>query len=844
MPGRIRKISGHRRETLDSGWELAHAPPGSALAPDAASRSLDWKPIGALATVAAALRSLGEWSLDEPARRFDAQDWWYRIRFVAPERATGARAVLGMDGLATVADAWLNGELLVHSENMFHAHEFDVTSRLAASNELLLHFHSLDALLAQKRPRPRWRAPMVENQQLRWFRTTLLGRTPGWSPPAAVVGPWRPIWIESRIGFEVRDWNAEVTIQGADGIIDASCRISGTRGAAPVRVELVAERSGTAHRAPLQAQAGTNAHVGKLKVPGAQLWWPHTHGEPALYALRLEIHDGTSQQPQLVELGWTGFRTIDVDTREGDFAVSVNGERVFCRGACWTPPDCVSFECDDERAEATVAQARDAGMNMLRVGGTMVYESNAFLDACDRHGMLLWQDLMFANMDYPEGDAVFDASVAREAQEQLRRLSGRPCLTVICGNSEGEQQAAMWGAARERWSPTLFHETLAKIAASLAPQAIYWPSSAHGGAFPHQGDSGTTSYYGVGAYRRPLTDARRAAIRFASECLAFANVPEDSTLDALGPSLKVHQPQWKARVPRDLGAGWDFDDVRDHYLAEIFGVAPLDLRYADHERYLRASRAASGEAMAAAFREWRRKDSSCRGALIWFLRDLWPGAGWGVVDSNGTPKSTYYFLRRLLQPRALLLTDEGTNGLHAHLVNETAEPIEGSLEVALFRASETPVGHAREAVRLAPRESRTLAVGSLFESFMDLTYAYRFGPPGCDVVVATLTDPNGAQIARDFYFPLGHTLATEPDVGFSAAIEKLNESEYELALTARRTARFVTIHVENYDVSEQYFHLAPAIPHRVRLKTRKPLAPLKGHVAALNSVAICKIAVP
>ena len=107
---------------------------------------------------------------------------------------------------------------------------------------------------------------------------------------------------------------------------------------------------------------------------------------------------------------------------------------------------------------------------------------------------------MFANMDYPDHDPGFVASATEEVRQLLGRLEGRPSTAVLCGNSEVEQQAAMWGSPRSLWAPKLFHEVLPAVARECLPDVPYWPSSAHGGAFPHQGDAGTTSYFGVGAY--------------------------------------------------------------------------------------------------------------------------------------------------------------------------------------------------------------------------------------------------------------------------------------------------------------------------------------------------------
>ena len=872
MPARIKSIAGYQRRLLHSGWELCSTSAGAYEGPeDFAAAGLSWLPVQTLSTAAACLRATSAWSLDAATRRFDAEDWWYRLRFQAPLHASHD-LILGFDGLATVADVWLNGNPLLRSANMFLAHECRIEAPLP-DNELLIRCRALDRLLEAKRPRPQWRAPMVENQQLRWFRTTLLGRTPGWSPPAAAVGPWRPVWLESRKLLAVTDLQLRTGVDGPKGWVDVAVR------ATPLGTEPVAAANPTAstvnslvlvvtrgtehrHSIPLRL-TNDNTYVGRLEVPDVALWWPHTHGEPALYDARLSASlDGLNEEID-VDLGRIGFRTIKLDTTDGNFALQVNGVPVFCRGACWTPPDVVTLDTgtDDSGGtngstalHETIERFRSAGLNMLRVGGTMVYESDAFLDLCDANGILLWQDFMFANMNYPERDAAFMESVTAEARQQLARLAGRPCLTVLCGNSEGEQQAAMWGAPREAWSAPLFHETLAKLAHEGCPDVPYWPSSAHGGAFPHQGNTGTTSYYGVGAYLRPLEDARRADIRFASECLAFANIPEDRALAKMpgGLSIRAYHPAWKARTPRDLGAGWDFDDVRDHYLTRLFGVNPLELRYADHERYVALGRVVTGEVMASTFAEWRRKRSSCHGALIWFWRDLWCGAGWGVVDALGLPKAAYHYLRRVSQPVAVSISDEGGSGLYLHVTNERPTPLAANLEVKLYRSGEVSVGSARRALTLAGHDVQEIAAGALFEGFLDLSYAYRFGPPQHDLVVATLLDDAGTQLAQAFHFVQGLSAMRELDIGLTASVKagtpragasRADAPPFEVKISTRRFAQSVWIEADGFIAEDAYFHLAPGNERTVLLRRshHDPEKPLRGRVHALNAHTPAKI---
>ncbi len=825
---------------------MCRTEPGRAAGPrDLMAASRDWVPLDAPTTVAAGLRAAGRWFPD--SARLDEEEWWFHATLPARQADANTRFVLGLDGLATIADVWVDGRPVLSTDNMFLRHEVPL-GPAGSPTDLVIRCAPIAARLQTRRPRPRWRAPLVAHQQLRWIRTSLLGRMPGWSPLAPAVGPWAGVWIERRQEAEIRDVRLRTELRDGAGMLDVACTVVPIGGATIQggRVDLI--RDGSVAGARLERRGG-HEFAARVEVSRPDLWWPHTHGESATYDVRLALDvEGGDRRELVVDAGAVGFRTLELDRADDGFEFHVNGVRVFCRGACWTPLDPLALSAAPDEYRTALRQVTSAGMNMLRLSGATVYETDAFHDACDEAGVLVWQDLMFANMDYPGDDETFLASVRCEAAQQLGRLQARPSLALICGNSEVGQQAAMWGAPREAWTQPMFSDALPSIAASICPGVPYCPSSSDGGAFPHQVNAGSTSYFGVSAYRRPLDDARRSGVRFAAECLAFANIPEDATIATMpgGRALRVHHPAWKAATPRDLGAGWDFEDIRDHYVARLFRVDPTELRYADHERYLAFGRVAAGEVMAATFAEWRRAGSVCAGGLIWFLRDLVPGAGWGVIDARGAEKAPYHYLRRALQPVAVSVTDEGCSGLFLHAVNDSGRAIDGTLHLDLFQAGEVAVGSGAEPVVIAPRSAISRSAIALLPEFRDLSYAFRFGPPSVDVVHVRLVGGDGAQITDAFHFPLGYSRRRESDIGLVASAAEGESGRWSLSIRARAFAQAVRIDALGFRPADQYFHLAPGSQRTIRLDRTEATSsgPPRGMVQALNCDASARIGGP
>jgi beta-mannosidase len=828
-----------------AGWRCLSVPAGACTGPgDLDLADSQWMEAAVPGTVAGALRRVG--ATEPTLERLDGQDWWFRCRFPGPgsdgpaTRGTNGW-LLALDGLATLADVWLNGTHLLRSESMFAAHRVPVAA-IRDDNELCMRFAALTPVLAQRRPRPRWKARGVSSQNLRWIRTTLLGRQSGWSSIPAPVGPWRPVRLTPvpTVVVDARRVRADC-VAGADGTttgmvsVQLDVRVPGVTApgsSVPASVE-VAGRS-----APLTVEptdAGFRVS-GSVTVDRVEQWWPHTHGDQPLYPVRAVV----AGVP--VELGAVGFRTVRVDREEGAFRLVVNDVPVFCRGACWYPFDPVSLQTTDDELAATIDLARAGGMNLLRIPGGTVYEDARFFAACDRAGVLVWQEAMLGPVDPPD-DQVFVAAVVAEVSDVLDRTACHPSLAVFCGGQELEEQPAMFGLPRDRWTSPVVHAALPELVAREVPGLPYVTSSPTGGDLPFFTDTGISHYFGVGVYLFPLEDLRRSSPRFVTEGLAFATPPERATMDeAFGGDFAVHHDSdWKRAVHRDAGSWFDLEDVRDHYVTTLFGVDIAVLWRTDPDRALDLGRAAVAEMVTAAFAEWRRPGSRCDGLVAMALRDLRAGPGWGLVDSSGRPKAPWFAFARGSAPVAVMMTDEGVNGLAVHLVNDTGADVTGTLELGLHTAAHR-VESAACPVAVPARGGAEVRADRLFDGFRDLNYAYRFGARTYDLVTAELTGPAGEVLARAAFQPGGPARELDPDVGLQATVGPADGDTWLLRVSSRRFAQYVQVDVPGFVADDSWFHLPPAGERLVTLRPEPGHASgPRGRVRALNSAVAAAV---
>jgi len=324
-------------QMLNSGWSAAPAAPDAGAGAEALA-GLPWE----AADVPGSVGMLHAAHAD-----LETVDWWFQTEFDAEAAGPGEEVALHVGGIATVADVYLNGELVLQSESMFAVHEVDVGRRLRGRNHLAIRCRALAPLVAQPRtPRARWRSRLVEDGGIRWFRTMLLGRMPGTAPGPALVGPWRPIWLERRRGAFVDDLRVRAHLDGDDGVLVVRAVVRGIGEDPPSELRLQVDGPSGTHSIPMLAIAGEAqlSYGGELRIPSVERWWPHTHGKPALHDVRLLARSRQATET-VIAASRIGFRTIapgptpDHDLEREGLDLHVNGVPIFCRGAVWAVGD-------------------------------------------------------------------------------------------------------------------------------------------------------------------------------------------------------------------------------------------------------------------------------------------------------------------------------------------------------------------------------------------------------------------------------------------------------------------------------------------------------------------------
>lgn len=678
--------------------------------------------------------------------------------------------------------------------------------------EVELRARPLDERLSARHPRGRWRTTLVAEQGVRWYRTPMLGLAPFLGDVPAPLGPYRRTSVERADSPRVVELAVDTDHDGVDGLLRLGALVAPVPDApvtctvAATEVQVTCSVEGDGLRVDIDAQ-----------VPGVAPWWPHVLGEPVLHELRLTAGDEVLLDTRV------GFRRLEVDlVADADGAgvcFRVGGRELHARGAVWSPLDPEGLRPSKVELRDALRRARRGGAVMLRVVGTTVYEEPAFWELAAEEGLLVWQDLMVANVDVP---VELHSALEAEVRDLLRDVAGSPSLAVLSGGSEVRQQAEMSAVPLGSTGVEALDVVVPAELERLRPGTPYVPSTpwspdGHGPAI--RTGAGVSHYFGVGGYRRPLADARTADVRFAAESLAFAVPPLPSRVDTLfsGASAAGHRPAWKAGVPRDRLASWDFEDVRDHYVRELYGVEPSAIRAVDPERHLALGSAAVAEVMEEVLGWWRSPRSRCAGGLVLTARDLVPGAGWGMTDSDGVPKASWFAAAHRWARRALWIDDRGLDGLWVELHHdECPEALPAGI---LHIGCVGPTGAVSHTGSLEVSGAGPWSVDEVLGAVYDPGYVLRFGPAVTACLDLRWEPADGGEPVELVWTPRP-SVATFPPVPGSPVAVLSGDTETGWVVTVEATApvRHVVVDSPGHAPSDSWFHLAPGRPVRVGLE--------------------------
>ncbi|MGA5516216.1 glycoside hydrolase family 2 protein [Streptomyces pseudogriseolus] len=691
------------------------------------------------------------------------------------------RTDLVFDGLDTVAEILLDGRPLGRVRNMHRSYRFDVTG---LSGRLTVRFASAydeaEAVRAAVGDRPG-----AYPEPYQYVRKMACSFGWDWGPTLVTAGIWRPVRLEHWSTARIARVRPLVTVEDGAGVVELAVDVERTEGGAPLGLE--ASVGGVRARARIEGTAGTV----RLRVPDVRLWWPRGYGEQPLYDVELTLLDGEEAVDS-----WrrrTGFRRVELDTSPDahgtGFTLVVNGERLFARGVNWIPDDAFPSRITRDRYRRRLEQAAAAGVDLVRVWGGGIYESEDFYDACDELGLLVWQDFPFACAAYPE-EQPLRGEVEAEARENVVRLMPHPSLVLWNGNNEN-----LWGFRDWAWEPALAGDSwgegyylglLPRVVAESDPTRPYTAGSPWSGSWlRHPNDPAHGTHHSWEVWNRAdYADYRLDVPRFVAE-FGWQAPPAYATLRralpgeelaADSPGVLHHQKaaDGNGKLERGLARHFavpegGFD--RWHYLTQLNQV----------------------RAVAAGVEHWRSHWPVCAGTVVWQLNDCWPVTSWSAIDSDGREKPLYHELRRLYADRLLTVRTDGDGDTSAGrdggrrlvvaAVNQAAEQWRTVLRLRRMAVDGRVLAEAEPECAAG---ARTVA---LVEVPAELVPA---GPE--EFLVADAQDPAGGEPLRALHFPAADRDIPYPRPEFEVAL-----APEGVTVTARTLVRDLLLQADRLD---------------------------------------------
>jgi beta-mannosidase len=565
--------------------------------------------------------------------------WIYSYTFVLTEEEVNyPKVFLQLSGIDVYAKIRLNGFELMTCNNAFRDYEIQIEKHLCIGEnqldiELLPVEHEANKIKKQLNINfPGGDRVLTRKAQFQF----------GWDWAPSLLD--RGVYHSPKISFVNKAQIRKVTIQTLEldkekAVLGFSYQIY-----SPKKHTCTLAINGEKHHLDL-AKGNTDTLISYV-IQNPDLWYPHNYGSSTMYTFQSELFDGQKVIQQVQNL--YGIREVklklDALEKGSEFAFEINGEEIYMKGANIVPAHHFFPKASDKKYEALVWLAHNSNMNMIRVWGGGYYLPEAFYNACDRMGITVWQDFMFAGGMYP-----MEIIDSLEFIQQIERLSQHPSVVLWCGNNEISEGWRNWGwkkgytvEQREHmWNDyqSLFQHALPSYVRKYHPGTPYWESSPSlGRGNPNYIYEGDAHNWWVWHDDSAFTNYERQVPRFMSE-FGFQALPGEKTLRAMNAEdslpdaaeLQCHQKHHsgfkriQSAMQRNLPMPKTMKD--SIYLGQVLQALGI-------EKGVLA----------------QRTHPHCKGSLVWQLNDCWPSISWSIVDFNLEPKALFYRLKKNFEP--------------------------------------------------------------------------------------------------------------------------------------------------------------------------------------------------
>ena len=603
----------------------------------------------------------------------------YDIRWICQRKWTASRdftcddinQVLVVSMLDTVADIFLNGQLVLHSENMFRSHRIDVSNALRSGrNTIDLVFHSSPKRASQLQSEHPFPLPYAVNNNAiadgNMIRKMQCDFGWDWNIALAPFGLYGDLYLEPKSEARLTRLDIQQTHQKGQVQVVVTGFIDGTDSGWQIDLDGQSQ-SGSSSDKEFQAV---------FDIENPSLWWPAGMGNQALYKMRIKVADR-------VEVRKIGLRDAELmtenDTTGTGFTFRINGKDVFSKGANWIPADALAGRITPQKTRALLQSAVDANMNMIRVWGGGRYEPDWFYDICDELGLMVWQDFMFACNIYPADDRFLN-EVKAEVHQAVARLGHHPSIVLWCGDNELIGALNWFDETRNNRDRYLvnydrLNRTIETALKETAPWANWWPSSPSPGILDfgdawHNDSAGDMHFWSVWHEGRDFDHYRDVSPRFCSE-FGFQSYP----------SMDVIR---KFADPKDWNIAAPVFESHQKNAGGNARIAETMFRYfrfpTNFENFVYLSQVQQALAIKTAVDHWRSLKPHCMGTLYWQLNDTWPVCSWSSLDYGGGWKLLHHAAKRFYKPVSVSVVPKG-NEFQCVAINDGMENIDLDLTV-------------------------------------------------------------------------------------------------------------------------------------------------------------------